>query len=226
MKTMTDSQLSEMLEDIASIKKVLSKSKPSIQLLFLPIHFRVVFLLTGIFLMAFAGMYHYLVSTFQNFETVPTQYKYLFIGGIAFFSLTTGFLKNRNWLKSLAKINPDYDFVKAYREFFTFKIMHIYVMLSGTMILFILYWIYIGQLYFIIPTICIGIGILGNVTGNMTDVKEYSIMGVWNLICGFIIIFHGAIPGALAISFSLGLGFILFSLLSYLTKNPGAGKSE
>ena len=48
MKQISESRLKEMQEDISSIKEILLKAQPSIHLLFLPVHFRVVFFLFGL----------------------------------------------------------------------------------------------------------------------------------------------------------------------------------
>jgi len=216
MKTLTDSQIQDMLNDITSIKETLAKSKPSVQLLFLPVHFRQTFIFSGITIIIFSAIYHYLIKSFGAFSQIPELYRYIFFAGIFLASLVQGILKNRNWIKSLAKINPSYNFRKAYKEFFSFKILHSYFLLGSTMVVFVIYWITTGQPYLIIPTLSIGIGILGNFTGNMTDLVEYTVMGLWTLIWGFIIVIHGSIPGVIALSASLGGGLIIFALYNYI----------
>jgi hypothetical protein len=216
MKSLSDAQIEQMVNDISSIKEVLAKSKPSIQLLFLPVHFRLIFLLTGASIVIFSGIYFMLVAVYGSYADIPELYRYILYAAMLVDGVALGVLKNRNWVTSLSKINPKYNFRQAYREFFSFKIIHTFIVMIITFAFFIVYWMATGRPYLIIPTLSIGIGILGNFIGNMTDIAEYTLFGSWTLIWGFVIIVAGTIPAPIALICSLGIGMLLFAGFNYI----------
>ncbi len=220
MKTLTDSQINRLIEDINTIKAVLAKSKSSIQLLFLPVHFRFMSLAFGLSVIAIAGYYQALMYTYGNYDAVPEPYRIALFAIIAVDWAILALIKLLGWKRSMARLDPQYNFKRMVFEVFTFNMVHFYIIFFVTLVFFVVYWAVTGREYAIIPTLCIGTGLLYNFIGNITELQHYIVMGCWMLVCGMVFVMVDTIPGAVAIGISFGLGAIIFAVHGYLIAPP------
>jgi len=74
-----------------------------------------------------------------------------------------------------------------------------------------------GSAYYIVPTISIGLGLLYNFFGSMTEIRQWLISGYWFLGSGILSLVF-PMPTPIAVSVSLGCGLLLFSVLSYFSR--------
>lgn len=207
MNSFTEEQIRKMKEDIAIIKSALAKTRPSLQLLFLPVHFRIQSLFLGISIIVIAGAY----------QAIPELYRYLMVGSIFLDGVFLAILKMVNWSRSLAGMDARFNFRKAAMEIMPFRIIHAYLLFLLSMVFFILYFIVTEEYYFIIPSVSIGSGIMLNLIGGFTEIKHYIFTGLWMVVTGFIIIAVGTVPAAIAISVSMGFGCIIFAVHAWLS---------
>ena len=222
MKSSDEPQIQKLVEDIGAIKQVLANSRPSLQLFFLPIHFRFQTLFTGLCIILLAGAYQFLIGTFGSYTAIPETYRYVFCGLIFAAWLCLLILKYVNWKRSIARIDSRYDSYSpahVFRELFSFRIIHSVSLFVLTLIFFIIYWITIEQSYYIIPTLGIGIGILLAIMGNLTGITHYIVFGWWVLLWALGLIVYTSISGAIAIMIVFGGGLLIFSLYAFL-KDP------
>jgi len=78
--------------------------------------------------------------------------------------------------------------------------------------------------YYIVPAGAIGIGLLYNFIGSLTDIRPYLIVGYWFLITGMGVLIFSHIPVPISISITFGCGLLIFSALGRLV--AGANKEE
>ncbi len=225
MNSFTEEQMRKMKEDIAIIKSVLAKTRPSLQLLFLPVHFRTQSLVLGISIIAIAGAYQVMMRIFGSYQAIPELYRYLMLGSIFLDGVFLAILKMVNWSRSLAGMDARYTFRRAAMEIMPFRIIHTYLLFLLSMVFFILYFIITEEYYFIIPAVSIGSGIMLNLIGGFTEIKHYIFAGLWMLVTGFIIIAMGTVPAAIAISLSMGSGCIIFAAHAWLSDPRDSGMS-
>jgi len=217
MNSFTEEQIRKMKEDIAIIKSVLAKTRPSLQLLFLPVHFRTQSLVLGMSIIAIAGAYQVMMRIFGSYQAIPELYRHLMVGFIVLVGIFLALLKMVNWSRSLAGMDARFNFRKAATEIMPFRIIHAYLLFLLSMVFFILYFIITEEYYFIIPAVSIGSGIMLNLIGGFTEIKHYIFTGLWMVVTGFIIIAVGIVPAAIAISVSMGFGCIVFAVHAWLS---------
>lgn len=226
MNSLTSEQIQKMRDDIAVIKSVLAKTRPSLQLLFLPVHFRIQSLFAGISIIAIAGAYQVLMQMYGHYQAIPELYRYLMLGVILLDLAFLSALKLANWSRSLAGMDARYSFRRAAMEIMSFRTRHAYLVFLLSMVFFIAYFIITEQYYFIIPAVSIGSGIMLNIIGSFTEIAHYIIAGLWMLLAGFAIIALGTVPATIAISASMGIGCIIFAAHAWLSDPRGTELSE
>ena len=212
MNTTKSDQLEKLSEDILSIKSVINKNKPLLRQILLPVHFRLVSIILGISIILFAMLYYYFIKNYGGYSLIPRHIKGIIFIAIISDWIFIGVLKQSNWLKSLLKINSKYTLNRALSELFSYRIIHIWLPMVVLIIYLSIYFWMNGLLYYIIPTISIGYGIMMNFIGAITEIRQYLISGYWFLITGIIILVISTIPATIAISLSLGCGMLLFAL--------------
>ncbi len=208
--------LEKLSRNITLIKELLANSRPSLRLLFLPVHFRVQALAFGLCVTALSLAYYLVEQVYGTFSATPALYRCLFYGGIAAAWIFLAILKMTNWAGSLSKIDSRYSFGRAAREMMSLGVISFALPFWITIFFFIAYWPITGSPYMIIPTLCIGTGLHFHFIGSITGIKNYVITGTWILLWGFAVIVIGTIPGPFAVTGSFGAGTILFSLLSFI----------
>jgi hypothetical protein len=206
MDTINSGQIEKLLEDISSIKSVINKNKPLLQQVLNPAHFRLFTFLAAISVIGFAMLIYFLVQHFGNFNMIPLTARYFIFAAMAADWIFMQYLKRRIFLTTGKRIDPTFTFGRLLKEFFTYRIAHVYVPV-------VIYFIYEDIPYYIVPAVSIGVGFLYNFIGSFTEIRQYLIIGYWFLITGVaVIIFHN-IPAPMSLSITIGCGLLIFSAL-------------
>lgn len=208
----SNQKFNEMLEEIHSIKSIISQKKPALQRVLHPRHLRISMLFIGIGISIFSWIYYYLVQQYIHFSSVPQQIRsiYILLLSLTAVALSCGVFVF--WSRSMAK-NGRKDGGDVLSSIFSFRIFHVIfpVRLLGLVLIF--YFFEKGMLYYIVPTLSIAVGLQANFLGCMTETRNYIIGGYWYLGTAVILILADAIPTSLAVFLSLGCGSLLFGLL-------------
>lgn len=133
-------------------------------------------------------------------------------------------LKRRTFLKSGKRIDPTFTIGRLLKEFFTDRIAHVYVPMMVLIIFISIYFIERNVPHLIVPAGAIGIGLLYNFIGSLTDIRQYLMVGYWFLISGMGVLIFNTIPVPISISVTFGCGLLIFSVLGLLS--AGANKEE
>jgi hypothetical protein len=89
------------------------------------------------------------------------------------------------------------------------------------LIIFIsIYFIYKNVPHYIVPAGAIGIGLLYNFIGSLTDIRPHLIVGYWFLITGACVLIFSNIPVPISISITFGCGLLIFSALGRIAAGP------
>jgi hypothetical protein len=225
MDTINSGQIEKLLEDISSIKSVINKNKPLLQQVLNPAHFRLFTFLAAISVIGFAMLIYFLVQHFGNFNMIPLTARYFIFAAMAADWIFMQYLKRRIFLTTGKRIDPTFTFGRLLKEFFTYRIAHVYVPVFtyriahvyvpvvALIIFLVIYFIYEDIPYYIVPAVSIGVGFLYNLIGSFTEIRQYLIIGYWFLITGVaVIIFHN-IPAPMSLSITIGCGLLIFSAL-------------
>jgi len=212
METSNNEQIDQLIEEISSIKSIINKNKSLLRQVLLPANFRLLGLLSGISVIIFSVVFYYFINGYGGYSLIPFQIKFILFGAIVLDIFFLAVLKYINFMKRLLKINRWYTIGRLLKEFFSFRIVHVYVPLIGLMIFFCVYLAMQNHSYYIIPTISITYGLFYNFLGSIIEVRQWLLSGYWLLITGVgVLVFH-SIPAPIAISMTMGCGLMLFAL--------------
>jgi len=209
---MTDSQVDKLLRDISSIKATISQNRHVIRLILLPAHFRLLYLLFGLSVIGFSVAFHLLIRHHGSFEAIPTIIKSTVYTAIVMDWILLGLIK---WLKladSLSKIDKRFTVPFFLQEFFSFRIVHVYLPLLTLMICMSIIFVQRSANFYVIPTVAVGLGLVHNFIGSVTQIRQWLISGYWFLATGLFLLAKGSIYAPLAASLSLGVGCLLFAV--------------
>lgn len=212
MNAMTDSQVDKLLEDISSIKATISQNRQVIRLILLPAHFRLLYLLVGLSVIGFSMVFHLLIRHHGSFEAIPDPIKSTVYSAIVMNWILLGVIK---WLKlaaSLSKTDKRLSVAYFLQEFFSFRIVHVYMPLLILTICIGALFAQRNEPFYVIPTIAVGIGLLHNFIGSVTQLRQWLISGYWFLATGFLLLATSPMYTPLAASLSLGGGCLLFAV--------------
>jgi hypothetical protein len=215
MNAMTDSQLDKLLEDISWIKATISQNRQVIRLILLPAHFRLLYLLLGLSVIGFSIAFHLLIRHHGSFEAIPDLIKSTVYTAIVMDWITLGLIK---WLKladSLSKTDKRLSVPNFLQEFFSFRIVHVYLPLLILVICIVTIFVQRNAIFYVIPTIAVGFGLLHNFIGSVTQLRQWLISGYWFLATGLFLLAKGSIYAPLAASLSLGVGCLLFAVTGW-----------
>ena len=209
---MTDSQVDKLLRDISSIKATISQNRHVIRLILLPAHFRLLYLLFGLSVIGFSVAFHLLIRHHGSFEAIPTIIKSTVYTAIVMDWILLGLIK---WLKladSLSKIDKRFTVPFFLQEFFSFRIVHVYLPLLTLMICMSIIFVQRSANFYVIPTVAVGLGLVHNFIGSVTQIRQWLISGYWFLATGLFLLAKSSIYAPLAVSLSLGVGCLLFAV--------------
>ncbi len=217
-------QVDKLLEDISSIKSVLSKNKPVLKQLLLPTHFRVISFISGASIIVLAAVYYYLLLRYDYYYGIPEGIRQLLIGIIAAIYILTVVLKRILWVRSVKRLDKRYTFGAIVKIIYTHQLVHIWVPILTTIIFFTGYFAYMDQERYIIPTISIGLGILYNSIGGMTRLWQYLIIGYWFIVTGVMTVVFAEVSALVFLALSPGCGLLFFAFMSGESDQDNVGE--
>jgi hypothetical protein len=212
MATIDDQQIDKMMDDIASIKTVINQSKPVLQKILMPRHFRILSLIVGISIILFSLVFYYAIGRFGSYEAIPQNFKNSFFGLMVLDFMLLTVLKYFFWDRSLKKMDRAFDIPRAMEAFFSFRIVHVYLPLVAVMVIVCVYLSRIDA-YYIIPTLAIGKGLMYNFIGSVTKIRQWLIAGYWFLISGVVLLDGDLMPATVSLAVALGIGHLLFAAI-------------
>ena len=212
MATSNDKQIDQLIEEISSIKSIINKNKSLLRQVLLPAHFRMLALFSGFSIILFSMIFYYFMNVYGGYSFIPGHIKMIIYGAIVVDWIVLAVMKYSNFMKPLLNIDDRYTIGRLLSEFFSFRIVHVYVPLIVLAICICLYLSHQNNAYYIIPTISITIGLFYNFLGSIIEVKQWLLTGYWLLVTGLIVLLLGSIPAPVAISISMGCGMLLFAI--------------
>ncbi len=213
MTNTTNQQLTEMMEEIQSIKSIINQKKPVLHVLLHPKHLKLFMLLTGVGVSVLSLAYYYLEQRYGVFRASPESIRQVFKGlviaiGTALFALL--FIL---WSRSIKKNGGKLAGEHVMSALFSFRVINLLLPVRFLAFVLILYCIDKETYYYIIPILSIAIGLQFNFLGCMTETKNYVVSGYWFILTAIIVFLFTSIPASLAVLISLGCGSLLFGIL-------------
>ncbi len=214
MTTISNEQADKLLEDIASIKSVLKQNRSIIQLIVHPRHYQLLAVLFFISIIVFSAVFHVLMIFYGDYVSISQWIKNILYVAVAVDCAILVYIKFSMMERSIIQADEKMSLSKALFDFFTFRVVHVYVPVVLLMIILIIYFSIRNMEYYIIPTITISLGLIYNFIGGLSETKRYLLSGYWMVITGILAILYTAVPAAIVLIITLGIG-VLFLALPY-----------
>jgi len=218
MKTIDNDQIDRLLEDISSIKTVVNRNRPLLQMVFHPARFRWFMLATSLSLIGFSLLIFFLMQHYGGFGAIPGALRYGIYIAIAAVSIFLQIWKLRRLSISVKEVDRALTLGWFLKEFYSSRITHLYVPLVVLIVFLCIYFGVNGIPYFIVPTISIGYGLLCNFVGTMLQIRHTLLVGYWFLGTGICAILFSFIPGPVALAITVGCGLLIFSISGFLSR--------
>ncbi len=223
MGQLEDREIEKLIEDISFIKTVISKNKPMLEQVLMPARFRLLFLALGLSIILFCLVFYFLINLYGGYGGVPGLYKslvYLVLLADVIFLVA---LRCTGILRFLAKAEENRELRDSLDAFFSSRLIHVFIPLLVLTVLISVYSALYGDTYYIVPTISMGLGLLYNVFGSMTEIRQWLISGYWFMGAGVLTLLV-PMPTPVAVIISIGCGLLLFAVLSYFAAATAAGE--
>jgi len=217
MDQIDNQQIDKFLNDISTIKNVLNRNRGPLQKILIPSQFRVLGYVSGFGIILFCLLFYFLIQYFHKYGDIPLFLKVIIYIAIALYVILLGFIKWGAILSSAKQTDPKMTLSRVLKEFFIFRVRHIYVPIVILYTFFIIFFISIGKAYYIIPTITIAIALMYNFLGSITGIRQYLIGGYWFLITGILSVVFNSISPLFALAGSLGCGLLVFAVSTSLS---------
>lgn len=214
MIQINDRQLQKLLDDIASIKSVISENHQIIKQLLLPIHFRVISFLAAIFIIGLSAAYYYFLLIHGSYYQIPKDIRIFLLIVIGISYLTVVSLKRILWIKSVHKINKEITFGQLVKNIYSYQLFHVWIPIFALMIYLIVHLCLVDAEYYIVGVASIGMGIIYNSIGGFTRIWQYLVTGYWLIVTGLLSLLFDDISPFVWLAVSPGLGFFIFALIS------------
>jgi hypothetical protein len=209
--------IKNLIDDINYIKEMVSRNNPFLHEAGISKGVQIVSLVGGIVIIFFSGIFQWLIQTYGSFPAIPTGIKLsLFIvQGIIWIVL--GVYKQYSILSSMKAANPSLTFAIILRDLYNRYTVHTYLPPAIIAIVLSLYFLLSGNVQFIVPTIAIGLGLVSNGASVGFRIPEMLVMGYWFLFSGITSLIFYRISACISLSYTVGLGFIIFSISAYVS---------
>ena len=217
MKPISDEQVDRLLEDITSIKEVISKNTPILHQLFNMAPFRWFMLATSLITIGFSLLFFILVQHYGSYGAIPGTLKTSIYVGLALSAVIIQIWKGLAYSASAKQINKNLTLGWAFRTFYSNKIAHVYVSHVVLMFFFSFFFIARHMAYYVIPTFSFGMALLAISFGVMLPTKYSLVTGYWFLFTGVLtILFKANIPAPIAVILTIGCGMLIITYYGFL----------
>ena len=214
MNSVDEKQIEKLLEDITSIKEVISDNKPLIRQMLLPVHFRVITLIAGVATIGLSALYYILLKQYGSYDLIPPYLQWISFGLVVIAYLTVVILKRILWMRSLKQIDSSYTFGKLIKNIYSYQLLHLWVPIMVGTLLFSLYFYHIGMPRYIVTATAFGLGIIYNSIGSLTRINQYMFTGYWMIFTSLLPLLFVDVSALIFLALSLGCAMLIFVLTS------------
>ena len=211
MKKIDNNQIEKLLEDISFIKTVINRNKPLLQQVLIPEQHRLLASIGGLSIIFFSMLIFFLMQHFGSFGDIPRTIRYILYGAMAADFIFIQIIKRSSLLASAKKYDQSITYWHLFKEFLTFRIIHIYFPILVLMIFLTIYFVCRNASDYIVPTLSLGVGLIYNFIGSITEIRQYLLFGYWLLITGTCTIIFSFIPALIAVSVIFGICWFIFA---------------
>ncbi|MBD3344952.1 MAG: hypothetical protein GF401_07810 [Chitinivibrionales bacterium] len=222
MTHINEKQANELLEDLALIKKAIQKNTPVLQQIALDKAFWLLSLFGGIAIILISLLFDYFIRQAGSFDALAGGTKIFLFSLIGLFIIITGTYKWIQFTRSARAVEPAITGWGLFKELHASQILISLHIPVGLLMLFLTFYsIAQGHPELSVPIISIGVGILWNAYGSLFRTKQFYVGGYWMMITGAISLLLSHVSPFINLSYSVGMGLIIFGIASWTTTPRG-----
>ncbi len=214
----TSRELERIAADIGYIKRAVEGASPVMQRAGASKGMAWLSLITGVAIIAIAAAYQALLIRFGTIAAAPAGLKIGMLVLIGVIVVLTGIYKQKTVLDTARKIDPAMTLGGIWRELYSYRLVHIYIPLTVLTAGLGIYVWQTGAIQLIVPVIAIGLGMMFNSIAALVRIPEMLTAGYWFLFSGCIALLYRDIPASYSVSYTLGLGFMLFGFAALVMR--------
>ncbi len=212
--------LKQLYEDVAYIKKAVSKKNNILNFMEINQALRFAAFLSGVLVIITALILYFLVQQYGSFALFPDRvkiffYLYLFL---AFVSIAV--IKLRNFLSKAREVNSRITFGELIDEVYTVRFIEIIIPFMVVLIAVPIYLNSTGLNELILPFTAMLFGLLSFAVSGLLQLRILLLLAGWLILCGLVFLF--AIPGmdqSIQLLISFGCGLLIMGLSGYITSS-------
>ncbi len=205
--------LNELLDDIRRVKKAIKQNSYAVkEAIYLPM-MKLIFLIAGLAALIIPTLYYFFIKSFGNYQAIPYEIRLLLIAAIIIGVILTGAGKMIFYFQARQHISRP-SLIKILMRLFSRQVILMYPVLIGSMLFFILYFLFRQDYYLLVPTFAIGLGVIFSMIGSIVSFPEFFVLGNYFWIAGTIsvpFLTVNPLASLLWVSGIFGLGMLLFS---------------
>ncbi len=215
---MRDPEISELLEDIAAIKKSIRRANPLLRDIAAPDSFLWLSLVAALLFPFVAVPAHVLSMEYGGLLKAPAEYL-VPLGLFTLLSLVVvGVVKLAILSRAARRSDGQSSLRDVFASFYGGSLLHVTLPVIVTMLVLGAFAVSIGRPWLILPFVTILVGFMTNLLGASVDLPEYHVAGYYGFAVGFASLwFVERAPWLWLIAAYSGL-FAVFAVAGFLTR--------
>ncbi len=216
MEKEAELDVAEMKEDIKEMRRVMDAGTPAFRYIYQARHMRLLFLIGGCWILAFALAYHGLLMIYGSYGVIPQKVKLVYFGLLILSWLGVFGMRVVLTWKAGLKLDKDLTMWKLAKMTLSsrFWLAGIPVVVVFLILPFKMQDYWLGHCF--VLSLAIGFGLFLNMFGVAISVAEYSAAGGWLVVSGLIGLFFVEMPIHVALVVTFVPASFIFALMAYL----------
>lgn len=216
--------INTLIEDVSYIKAMITKNNPFLYEAGISKGMQIVTLATGILTILFSGVFQWLIIKYGTFSLIPSEIRLPLFVVLGIFLVVIGFYKQHTIFSTVKTSNPTCTFTSMIANIYNRHVIHAYLPPAIITLSLSIYFLQSGHVHLLIPTIAIGLGLITNGAAIGFRISEMFVMGYWLLLSGVISLVFNHISSCISLSYTIGLGFIFFSIAAHISSRKKAAR--
>ncbi len=209
--------LKQLYEDVAYIKKAVSKKSNILNFMEISQALRFVALISGLLIIVTATILYFLIQQYGSFAMFPDRIRFFFylylVLAVAFIAV----IKLRNFLNKAREINSRITLGELFEEVYTVRFIEIIIPFLVVLIAVPVYFNSMGLNQLILPFTALLFGLLCFAISGLLQLRIALFLAGWLVLCGLFFLFAGrGTDQLIQLIVSFGCGLLIMGLSGYI----------
>lgn len=215
-KTENSENVEQLVRDLEYVKAAVKRNYPILREMMSPRSLRGYVMYVGTVVIVISLLFQFVIRAYGSLSTAPQVVRTLLLVFIAFIALSVTFMKWTTLNRSARRIDRRLSPWSVVREYYMAQVIHVDLplLLAGGCV--IVYLALSGHGFYITGALAVTFGLVMNVLGAYTRLREYLFFGYWVLLTGALSMLVPAVSAGVWVSAVFGGGCYVFALASVI----------